>query len=667
MESKQHSGSKYGVFRSLLFIFSISLSLFAEAKTEPPSIDDFSSERDLRDMEISPNGKYMAAIWNFGQKRVVTVQDLTQKGYPIVAKFGDSIQRPHYINWANDSRMLIKMQIPVGTDSARKKSEKKDDFDIYDYSFVYRTLATDFDGRNPVVLMQSARIHNYLIRDPDHVLMSTYDNDKKALFKVNVNSGKTQRIARGGPHTVDFITDIDGKVKYRFDYLRVAKSVQIYKYSENKKWEKDERIHLYKKEENKIDLDGLAGLLSDGSLAYIKENEKTGYDELISKNQETKEEKVLISLPDKDVINTLINTRTQEVVGYLVEKDDVIYRQYFDQEKQKAYDEIAAQVKEIGGSSFSIYSRPPGNNIGIIQTNGQNDPGIFHLYNFEEKELTFYQYQKKALTPDKLGIPATTNYLTRDGVKIRSYITLPLNYEEGKSYPLVVLPHGGPQDRDYAYFDEYAQFIATRGYVVIQPNFRGSTGYGKEFEEAGYKQWGGIMQDDLEDAVHFMVKKGFANPDKVCIVGGSYGGYAALMGTIKNSKLYKCAISINGVADLIDIVKYDEKKFKKHPKVIDFIHRSIGNHTEDSETLRYNSPVLRAKEVGAPILLIAGKEDKIVPFRQSKAMSKALKKAKKEFKLVDIEHAGHNITYYRNHRDEVYEETEAFLKEHLGD
>lgn len=231
---------------------------------------------------------------------------------------------------------------------------------------------------------------------------------------------------------------------------------------------------------------------------------------------------------------------------------------------------------------------------------------------------------------------------------------------------MVILPHGGPHVRDSADYDDLAQFISTCGYIVIQPNFRGSSDYGKDFEESGYKQWGGVMQDDLTDAVDFMVKEGYAIPGKICIVGASYGGYAALMGAIKTPSLYQCSIGINAVTHLKDLIKFDTDLAKSEKDTIRDLHyKRIGNIKNDSDLLDNNSPALHVDRIKIPILIIAGTEDKTVPIEQSEMMVEVLERHNKDHKYVEIKDANHHIFNHKEDTEKVYSEIEIFLRENL--
>ena len=200
-----------------------------------------------------------------------------------------------------------------------------------------------------------------------------------------------------------------------------------------------------------------------------------------------------------------------------------------------------------------------------------------------------------------------------------------------------MLPHSWPSDRDSLVYSDFIQFIATRGYIVITPNFRGSSGYGNVFEEAGHKEWGGVMQDDLEDAVRFLSGNNVIDKSRVCIVGEVYGGYAALMGLVKTPDLYQCAISISGMTHLPKAVNHllkasDDALFEAE------ILKLVGDPKADGNLLKRRSPALQAHKVTKPVLLIHGKENYTVPYSQSKMMNRALKKQDKAVKSVSYTH-----------------------------
>lgn len=314
---------------------------------------------------------------------------------------------------------------------------------------------------------------------------------------------------------------------------------------------------------------------------------------------------------------------------------------------------------------FDMKSRPKYNRFVSVDIKGNNPVLLMQHLGKSRKQLGFYGYEYPRLEQEKLATPIITNYRTRDGATVRMYLLLPPRYQANEQYPLVVMPHGGPHTRDYAIYDNFAAFIATRGYIVARPNFRGSTGYGLKFEAAGHRQWGGIMQDDLQDAAQHLIDKNYAIAGRICLVGGSYGGYAALMGLVKHSGFYRCAASINGVTHLRDQIKHNENRFKDYPEIVASLHKRIGNPKTDSSQLDHNSPALQANKIAAPVLIIAGTKDGVVPYKQSKRMVAALKSKKKEVEWLSLKDAYHNPFFLDKDKRAIYSRIDAFLAKHL--
>jgi dipeptidyl aminopeptidase/acylaminoacyl peptidase len=654
---------------ALLCILALCISIPLNAKQL--TVEDFLEEPSTFDMEYSPSGRHLATVRRSEKNRIVTIYEFENGGSrKIIGQFGDAIIRPYAVQWANDDRLLVHLLVPFNTKKVIKDSKKKEDFNIREHTMFSRSISVDRFGKNPVLLMEKlakrfgnrslSRIKHMLPDDPNHVLMKAYRGGKLSLFKVNINTGETTLVAKGGYRTTAFIVSEDGTVRFRTDRYRVANVIQILELKDGK-WEKFERIKFDKDDDKAVDPEGLAGLYTDGTLIYRKQNEETGYYELVKSNRETGHSEVLISLDNQNIVDLLYD-KSNDVIGYRVE-EDVLKNQYFSEEIQKTYDQI---FEKLGQQAFHFHSKDQAGTVFIVQSYGLSTPGEFFGYTHESGKLEFFFDRHEKLNRENLAISAISTYLARDGQSIRNYVLLPPNFSEGIKYPLVVIPHGGPAARDYAYFDRFAQFIATRGYIVIQPNFRGSTGYGKAFEEAGYKQWGGLMQDDVDDAVDFMIRKGYADKSQVCIAGISYGGYSALMGASLRPDLYKCAISINGVTDLESMVKYDVKKFKKERDIIEEIYKTIGHPKEDQELLEKASPINLIKTSNSPVLLIAGTEDKVVPYKQAKRYSKALSSQNISHKFITVEDSGHNVLYYREDIELVFSEVEAFLAEHFN-
>jgi dipeptidyl aminopeptidase/acylaminoacyl peptidase len=243
--------------------------------------------------------------------------------------------------------------------------------------------------------------------------------------------------------------------------------------------------------------------------------------------------------------------------------------------------------------------------------------------------------ERPQIGPDQVGPVSWIKYKAQDGLEIEAVLTLPPG-REAKDLPLIVLPHGGPRSHDELTFDWWAQAFASRGYAVLQPNFRGSTGYGESFLHAGDNQWGRKMQTDLSDGIAFLAKQGTIDPKRACIVGGSYGGYAALAGVTLQKDVYKCAVAVAPVSDLKMALDQDYHETGS-TELRNYWTELMGPRDQ----LDQYSPRAHAAQADAPILLIHGRDDTVVPYIQSQKMADALKDAGKPFEFVDLKHEDH--------------------------
>jgi dienelactone hydrolase len=262
-----------------------------------------------------------------------------------------------------------------------------------------------------------------------------------------------------------------------------------------------------------------------------------------------------------------------------------------------------------------------------------------------------------------LGATRWISYRARDGLEIHAYLTLPPGAGSGP-LPLVVLPHGGPAARDDYGFDWWTQFLATRGYAVLRPQFRGSAGFGKAFERAGRREWAGRMQTDLLDGVADLAARGVVDPERVCIVGASFGGYAALAAATLHPKSYRCAVSVNGVSDLELFLSENIRTYGAESEVIGYWRRQLGDARASAGLLAAASPARQAAHAIAPILLIASSEDTTVPYEQSLAMRQALQQAGRPVELVTLEGDDHALSSSAA-RTRMLEAVEAFLSRNL--
>lgn len=290
----------------------------------------------------------------------------------------------------------------------------------------------------------------------------------------------------------------------------------------------------------------------------------------------------------------------------------------------------------------------------IVISTSDTDAGSFLIGDKKAKSLNHLAYRYTALAPNLMAKKQLVKYEARDGLEIEGYVTLPQG--EIMDLPTIIFPHGGPISHDTDGFDYWAQFLANRGYAVFQMNFRGSSGYGHDFMVKGLNGWGQAMQDDVEDGTRWLIDQGIANKDKICIVGASYGGYAALMGSIKTPELYQCAVSFAGVTDIEYLVD-SRKRFGNY----EIVKKQLGS---DKKLMRQYSPINHVEKITKPVLLVHGSDDRIVKVKHSRAMEKAMKRADKSVQYVEIDEGDHFLLN-NQHRLATFKAIEQFLAEHL--
>ncbi|MEM6538553.1 MAG: S9 family peptidase [Pseudomonadota bacterium] len=366
--------------------------------------------------------------------------------------------------------------------------------------------------------------------------------------------------------------------------------------------------------------------------------------------------------------NLIFHDRNREISTLFLDRDTGAVRGVGAAESDPIWldEEIRVEIKRMQitfpGKQVRLVRESIDKDFAIYDISSPTEPSRYHIRNRQTDKVFVLPSNYPELSNQQLAFVTPIKYTARDGLEINGYVTLPAGTEslaQTANQPFVLLPHGGPTARDFLRFDYWAQFLASRGYGVLQMNFRGSTGYGQSFERAGNKEWGQSMQDDITDGANWLVENGYADANRLAILGGSYGGYAALMGAVKTPDLYQCAVSFAGVTDLPARLKRIRAYIGGRAA-----EQYIGNLWTDRDKLRENSPALQADKITKPILLIHGEDDRIVDVNQSRKMRGALKRRNKDFKYIELPNGSHGLRTYKN-RLTFLKETEAFLSDCL--
>jgi dipeptidyl aminopeptidase/acylaminoacyl peptidase len=335
---------------------------------------------------------------------------------------------------------------------------------------------------------------------------------------------------------------------------------------------------------------------------------------------------------------------------------------FFEPDLARVQAKLSATLSDA--SSISLLSWSVDRTRFIVKSMGPRDPGTYYLYDAKKDALNKISVRYPGLPSNELGEMLVIKYKARDGTRIPGYLTMPSG-KGAKKLPMIVMPHGGPELRDYVTYDEWAQMLANAGYAVLQPNFRGSGGYGRAFTAAGNRQWGRLMQDDITDGVKALIADGTADPNRICIVGASYGGYAALAGGAFTPDLYKCVVSIAGIGDLPEFVTDRGREFTTDSWSYKIWVERIGDPRADSTSMKAASPSFNADKFKAPVLLIHGDKDEIVPIEQSRRMDKALRDAGKSVEFITIEDEGHHFAAEESDI-RVMKEIDRFVAANIG-
>ncbi len=297
----------------------------------------------------------------------------------------------------------------------------------------------------------------------------------------------------------------------------------------------------------------------------------------------------------------------------------------------------------------------------LVLSSSARNPGTYYLFDRTQGALRRFVDTMPWLNPEEMAEMMPLRFAARDGLRLHGYLTTPPG-REMKNLPLVVMPHGGPWVRDHYGFDPLVQFLANRGYAVLKVNYRGSVGYGREFYEKGFRQVGTGMQEDIEDAVRWTIARGIADPQRIAIMGASFGGYSTLMGLIRTPELYRCGINLAGVTDWSKIIRHSAEM---SPAGFAFNVERIGDPKSDAEMLRAISPVYHVDRIQAPLLIIHGRDDPIVPHDQARDLMRALDRAGKKYESLSKFNEQHGIYNFKN-RIELYSRIEQFLAAHMA-
>jgi dipeptidyl aminopeptidase/acylaminoacyl peptidase len=633
--------------RGLLFLLLLFMS-GAPAPAQPAQprpIEHFAKLPFITGPKMSPDGTRVAALIASRGRQMLAIQPFAQ-GPDQLALVGLGELDLNWWQWVNDDYLIA----GVGTTDSVLGTEM----------YIRRVISISADGKTIRPLAERKAAQN-----ADDVIWVANDGSPRILLsmqtsvfsetegfapevhEVNVATGKTKLLVSSRPNVWSWHADATGAVRIGIGYLdRTRTSFLLYRPDGDGGFRTVERVSRKDKE----DLIVPALFTADPGKA-ITFSDHEGYDALYELDLATMAVgKSIFRAEGYDLDGIIANPERNAVLGALW-TDSRPRVKWFDADLALVQSQIDAAVP---GRRADIVSMSRDAQKLVVLVGGADRAGRYYYYDRADGRMLKFAEVSEAFGGRPLAPVRTISYKARDGLDISAVLTVPAG-REAKDLPLILLPHGGPFVRDSEQWDWWAQFLADRGYAVLQPNYRGSSGYGTAFAEKGRGEWGLKMQDDLDDAVGWAVASGLADPGRVCIAGASYGGYAALRAAERGGSVYRCAISYAGVADLGAMLRYDRRFFNSGASR-DWLR-------EQAPDLRSVSPINRPAAFSIPTLIMHGKKDRTVPVRQSREMAEKLEQAGKAFTYIEQPEGDHHFSREAD-RLQFLTELEAFLKKY---
>ena len=644
-------------------LFTLGLGLLTQTALAAPSLSDYGLLPEIQKMALSPDGKMIVFRRVTADTDILMLISLADS--KTLAMINVEDVKPQNIEFLNNDTVLLqasdvkriagfKGKIEVSTGYAWNFRKKK-----------IRQLLKPGDG---TVYPGQTGLGDVAGVSPDqkyaympaflgtlHLLNGSPESPPFGLVKAPIDHGGRVTIhASGDSATRDFFVDAAGEVLAREDYDDTSDLHRIL-VKNGKSWDE-----IYR-EKTDVPTKSFVGLTPDRkSLVFLDEDQNgrtVCYSMALSDGKITGP---LYEREDADVDWT-IKDRQRTVFGVAYSGFSPSYK-FSDPS-------LDAKIKNVvdsfpGHSVWLVDWTPDWKNI-LVEVEGSQAVGDYYLYS-DGKPVKFLASNRSNIKPGDINPIGKVTFKARDGLAIPTLLTIPKSdVANMKNLPAIIMPHGGPASHDTIGFDFLAQALAEQGYLVIMPQFRGSDGFGAEFENAGHGEWGKKMQDDLSDAVKFFYDKKMIDPKRVCIVGGSYGGYAALAGGAFTPTLYKCVVSIAGVSDLNSFEHWVSEERGKSSASVSYWKRQIGGGDYSRIGAKAMSPVNSADLFQAATLLLHGRNDNVVPYSQSQEMYKALKRAHKKVEFVELKGEDHHLSFGET-RLATLEAIVKFVNDNIG-
>tara|TARA_X000000368_G_scaffold126752_1_gene99561 strand:- start:702 stop:2522 length:1821 start_codon:yes stop_codon:yes gene_type:complete len=605
-----------------------------EKKAPLIPMEDFFRNPEKASFNISPNGKHIAYMKPWKTRMNVFVMDMNTKKETRLTSFEE--RGVYGYAWLTDKRI----------------GYIKDDGGNENMHF----YAIDIDASNEIDLTPfenvQARIIDDLENDPNYIIIGLNKRNPQIHdpYRINVNDGKMEMIAENPGNISGWMTDHDGKLRIAITSDGVNTSI-LHRASESGKFKSILTTDF------KVSVSPLFFTFDNKNL-YVASNRGRDKSGIFKFDVNNAEEGELIFEHDEVDVSGLMYSRKRKVitgVSYTVAKSEMVF---FDTWRENIQEKLEEKLPgyEVGITSFSKDETKA-----VVVSYSDKSRGTYYYYDVEKNQLTELGEISPWLNENNMAEMKPIKYQSRDGLTIHGYLTLPKG-SNGKNLPVVVNPHGGPWARDTWGYRSEIQFLANRGFAVFQMNFRGSTGYGREFWERSFKEWGKSMQDDITDGVNWLIDEGIADPKRIAIYGASYGGYATLAGLTFTPDLYACGVDYVGVSSLFTFMESIPPYWELYRTML---YEMVGHPEKDKDLLSSASPLLHIDKIKVPLFIAQGANDQRVKKSESDQIVEALQKAGVDVPYMVKDDEGHGF-YNEENQFDFYRAMEKFLNKHMN-
>ena len=621
-----------GRLKYILFIVFIVSLWSCKEKVRRIPITDFFKTPEKSSYRISPDGKYVSYLKPYKDKQNLFIQSLADGKERMATSFDDYSIRSDYF-WTYNNQLVFSQEI----------------IDLDRYKMYTIDLAT-FKIHN--ILDQEKVKVSMLNRNrqrPDVITikMNKRDPANFDIYRLNIKTGELVPYLINPGNITEWFPDADGKIRLVKSSDGVNETI-LYRPDDKAPF----KPIIENNFKNSVKPVAFTGVKNNFYALSNVNRDKTALVEINA--EDGKEQKTILGCNKADILYVEYS-KNKHRVEFAAWEEAKPHKHFLIPDIESMYHSLQERP-ELKGNEIRVVDRDSAENRLILNTYTDRNPGSYYLYENNTGKLTKLGDINSSLRPGELCAMQPIAYKARDGLLINGYLTLPLG-KRRTNLPVVIMPHGGPWSRDSWGYDEQVQFLANRGYAVFQVNYRGSNGYGKAFRSAGFKQVGGKIQDDITDGVNWLINQKIANPKKIAIFGGGFGGFSALYGVSFHPELYNCAVVQYGLINFFTFIKDAPPFFKPYLKMM---YEMVGNPETDADQLRAISPVFHTDKIKVPLIIFQGAKDQRANISELNQFVRELRK-----RNVDVKYflKPNERTYFRSEhtRMEMYSEIEKFL------